>query len=169
MAAVISSENIQIENTDILKFNEMDLSVVGFYGNQITLTSDNNEMTFYSKEKTVHESNDYHIFPIENLEIIQNNDSNAGLIDIYNSCYRKGCLNIYRSYPNIVYDKPVSYFSCSELIDIIVSFEKIERFKNKDNKNCTFKNLVLSIQMMKSKTININVNGLKLKLKVKII
>ena len=139
----ISSENIQMQNTDILKFNEMDLSVVGFYGNQITLISDNNEMTFYSKEKTVQESNDYYIFPIQNVEIIQNHDSNAELIDIYNSCCRKSCLNIYRRYPNMEYEEPVSYFSCSELIDIIVSFEKIERFKNKDNKNCTFKNLVL--------------------------
>ena len=137
----ISSENIQIENSDILKFDENDLDAVAFYGNQITLISDNNEMTFYPKEKTTQEYNNNYLHPIDPSILIQN----------YDSCCRHSCLNIYHFNTDLDYfiyngigEELLSYFSCSELIDIIVSFEEIERFKTKDNKNCTFKNIVLT-------------------------
>ena len=135
----VNSEGIQIENSDILKFSQNDLNAVAFYGNKITLISDNNEITFHSKKKTDEDFDNY-LFQIDP----------SVLIEPSNSCARHSNLNIYHfnsDLDNFIYpedSEDISYFSCSELIDTIVSFEEIERFQTKDNKNRIFKNIVLT-------------------------
>jgi len=135
----VHSEGVQIEKSDILKFSQHDLQAVAFYGNKITLISDNNEITFHPKKKTEEDSHNY-LFKMD--ASVQ--------IEPSNTCARHSNLNIYHfdsDLDNFIYsedEEDISYFSCSELISTIVSFEQIERFQTKDNTNRIFKNIVLT-------------------------